>query len=403
MTPFPPVRRPSPRSPAVLRLSAVSLIALLAWGAAPAGGQESADPEAGASAPAERDPRPQPHAYTVLDGRSVPRPLGGAVGEAARGRAIYADPALGGCSACHAAPGLPRAIFVPHVLAERAPTPEPEPELPPALDDPSADGLEPNAEPVAESNSRLAPEIAAPPPARPDPEAQSEETAGDDSADPSGEDPDAVAAAAALLPLPQGPDLAGVAARREIGELRLSVINPRIAREASRMPAYHNVSLAQAALTPALRQPWLSAQEVEDVVAYLATLDGEDASPVADPTRPDGAADAAPENEPSPDGPNPDEPDPDEPDPDARPGEAASPTPAAGPEGAPGGAPPAEAPAPEASDPAVSPEAGDAPAAPETGDASTSPGTGGSPPAGEASGPAAPPEATDASPGDTAN
>ncbi|SFI20799.1 c-type cytochrome [Albimonas pacifica] len=283
--PFSPSRR-SRRSAA--RRSGAALAILAALAAAPAAAQ-AADPAA-AEAPA-RDPRPQAHAYTVVDGRTIPAPLGGATGDAERGRAIYADPALGGCRACHAAPGLPQAPIVPLALADRAPRPEPEVELPPALDDPEAAALE--DEDGSDSDSRLAPETAAPPPERPAPEAVADggegEAAGDEGAgegvdgpDPTGDGSGGLdAAAAALLPLPPGPDLDGVATRLEIGELRLLVINPRIARAGSRMPAYHTISLSQAALTPALRQPWLSAQEIEDVVAYLATLDGSAATGAA--------------------------------------------------------------------------------------------------------------------------
>ena len=261
MPSLPPLRLLRPASPAAFLAAALAALA-----AAPAPGQETPAPA--------RDPRPQAHAYTVLDGRSAPRPLGGATGDAARGREIYADPALGGCQACHAAPGLPRGAFVPAALAQRAPEPEPEPALPPALDDPEAGALDEEGEPGSDSDSRLAPDVAALPPARPEPEAEGTE-ADAASVEPAGDGSGALdVAAAALLPLPQGPDLAGVASRLEVGELRLLVINPRIARAESRMPAYHTISLAQAALTPALRQPWLSAQEVEDVVAYLATLDG---------------------------------------------------------------------------------------------------------------------------------
>jgi sulfur-oxidizing protein SoxX len=83
-----------------------------------------------------------------------------------------------------------------------------------------------------------------------------------------------------------GPDLAGIADRMSTAELRLTVVNPRIANPRTRMPAYHHVSLALAARAPALRQPWLSPRQVEDVVAYLATL-GETPPP---PPGPDAAS-----------------------------------------------------------------------------------------------------------------
>lgn len=43
----------------------------------------------------------EPAAYVVVDGVSIPEPLTGAPGDAARGAAVAADPARGGCLACH--------------------------------------------------------------------------------------------------------------------------------------------------------------------------------------------------------------------------------------------------------------------------------------------------------------
>jgi sulfur-oxidizing protein SoxX len=76
-----------------------------------------------------------------------------------------------------------------------------------------------------------------------------------------------------MLPLPQGPDLAGVAARLTEAELRLILVNPRLRDAASPMPAYHHVDLARARRAPGFRQPWLSPAQLEDVLAYLLTLD----------------------------------------------------------------------------------------------------------------------------------
>ncbi|MDF2232801.1 c-type cytochrome [Albimonas sp. CAU 1670] len=290
MPPLPRLRR----SPL---LHAAGLVAA-ACAAMPAAGQE-----ADAAATVERDPRPRAHAYTVVDGRTVPAPLGAALGDAERGRAIYDDPALGGCRACHAAPGLPRQVFVPLALAGRAAMPELEPEPEATAKDPEAgtDDLDAGTEEdLSSSDSRYAPEAAAPPPLRPDPEAlaaEAEAEAEAEEAETVGDGSGGLApAAAALLPLPQGPDLAGAATRLERGELRLLVINPRIVRPGSRMPAYHNVSFAQAAITPSLRQPWLTAQEVEDVVAYLATLDDPEATePEPAPAEAEGPAEAGAE------------------------------------------------------------------------------------------------------------
>ena len=255
-------------------------------------------PLASLDAQETRDLRPRAWSYTVVDGLSVPQPLGGASGDPARGREIYDDPARGGCSACHAAPGIPLRSYIPLALAERAPPPPPEPEAPPALDDPDAPA-EPDGPPPSQSDSPRAPRAAALPPARPDPDpdpgaAPAEgETPGETLEDPG--------PALALLPLPPGPDLAGLAARLSEGEARLLLINPRVSRIGSRMPAYHNVSLTQAALTPGLRQPWFTAQELEDVLAYLMTLEAE-TPPAAEAPAPQGpeteAAPQAPDAEP---------------------------------------------------------------------------------------------------------
>lgn len=69
-----------------------------------------------------------------------------------------------------------------------------------------------------------------------------------------------------------GPDLRGVASRYSEGELRLRVVNSKIANPESFMPAFYR----NAGLTRVLKK-WrgktiLKAQQVEDVVAYLTTL-----------------------------------------------------------------------------------------------------------------------------------
>ena len=68
------------------------------------------------------------------------------------------------------------------------------------------------------------------------------------------------------------PDLAGVGARLTVPELRQQIIDSRISNPETIMPPYH----ATSGLTR-VGEPWqgatiLTAQEVEDVVAYLATL-----------------------------------------------------------------------------------------------------------------------------------
>lgn len=68
------------------------------------------------------------------------------------------------------------------------------------------------------------------------------------------------------------PDLRGVGARLTEGQLRLRIVDIKRLNPASPMPAYHRTGGLRR-VGPAWRgQPVLSAEEVEDVVAYLATL-----------------------------------------------------------------------------------------------------------------------------------
>ena len=68
------------------------------------------------------------------------------------------------------------------------------------------------------------------------------------------------------------PDLAGVGARWSEGGLRLRLVDGRRLNPATIMPSYHRTDdLTRVA--PALRgRPVLTAGEIEDVVAFLATL-----------------------------------------------------------------------------------------------------------------------------------
>ncbi len=72
-----------------------------------------------------------------------------------------------------------------------------------------------------------------------------------------------------------GPDLRGVAKRYSVAELRLRIVNPKIANAETFMPAfYRNTELTR------VMKKWqgktiLNAQQVEDVVAYLTTLKDE--------------------------------------------------------------------------------------------------------------------------------
>ena len=68
------------------------------------------------------------------------------------------------------------------------------------------------------------------------------------------------------------PNLAGVAARLSEAQLRLRVVDPRRVNPASFMPAFHAAGNPSRIGAAWVGKPILSAQQVEDVVAWLATL-----------------------------------------------------------------------------------------------------------------------------------
>ena len=68
------------------------------------------------------------------------------------------------------------------------------------------------------------------------------------------------------------PDLAGVGSRYDEAQLRLRVVDSRRLNPASVMPAFHAPSKAARVGTNWAGKPILSAQQVEDVVAWLASL-----------------------------------------------------------------------------------------------------------------------------------
>jgi sulfur-oxidizing protein SoxX len=70
------------------------------------------------------------------------------------------------------------------------------------------------------------------------------------------------------------PDLAGAGARWSVGQLRLRVVDAARLNPATIMPPYHRAE-GLTRVAPALRgRPMLDAAQVEDVVAWLASLDG---------------------------------------------------------------------------------------------------------------------------------
>lgn len=69
-----------------------------------------------------------------------------------------------------------------------------------------------------------------------------------------------------------GPSLAGVGRRLSVAQLRLRVADNLTLNRATVMPSYYKVEgLAQVA-APYAGKPILSAREIEDIVAWLATL-----------------------------------------------------------------------------------------------------------------------------------
>lgn len=81
------------------------------------------------------------------------------------------------------------------------------------------------------------------------------------------------------LPIPEqqfhgevGPDLNGVASRLSEGEIRLRVVNPKFANPDTIMPAFYRTEGLNRVWKKFEGKPMLTAEEVEDVVAYLKTL-----------------------------------------------------------------------------------------------------------------------------------
>lgn len=82
-----------------------------------------------------------------------------------------------------------------------------------------------------------------------------------------------------VLPIPEqpfhgmvGPDLKGVAGRMKEGELRLRVVNPKVVNSDTIMPSFYKAEGLHMVLKKFKGKTILSAQEVEDVIAYLMTL-----------------------------------------------------------------------------------------------------------------------------------
>lgn len=87
------------------------------------------------------------------------------------------------------------------------------------------------------------------------------------------------------------PDLAGAGSRWTAGQLRQRIVDARAVNPDSGMPAFHRVTGLEQVGRAWQGRPILDAQQVEDVVAFLATLRSPDGSGSRDGAR--GADDGA--------------------------------------------------------------------------------------------------------------
>jgi L-cysteine S-thiosulfotransferase len=81
------------------------------------------------------------------------------------------------------------------------------------------------------------------------------------------------------MPLPQrefhgtvGPPLDGIGSRATAGVLRLRLVDPKAFNPETIMPAYYKVEGLHRVLDRYSAKPILTAQQIEDVIAYLLTL-----------------------------------------------------------------------------------------------------------------------------------
>ena len=73
-----------------------------------------------------------------------------------------------------------------------------------------------------------------------------------------------------------GPSLVGVASRYEAGQLRMLIVNPKVINEDTMMPAFYKADGFHRVRKAFVGTTMLSAQQVEDIVAYLLTLKEEE-------------------------------------------------------------------------------------------------------------------------------
>ncbi|MFN4277204.1 MAG: sulfur oxidation c-type cytochrome SoxX [Ferrovibrio sp.] len=82
------------------------------------------------------------------------------------------------------------------------------------------------------------------------------------------------------LPIPEvafrignvGPDLTEVGGRLTAAEIRMRIVNPKLLNEETIMPAYYRVTGLNRVDKKAQGKPMLTAEQVEDLVAYLSAL-----------------------------------------------------------------------------------------------------------------------------------
>jgi len=81
------------------------------------------------------------------------------------------------------------------------------------------------------------------------------------------------------MPIPEeaaqgnlGPDLTGIGSRMDEGELRLRLVDPRRINPQTIMPSYYRTQGLTRVDKSLEGQPVLTAQEIEDVLAYLRSL-----------------------------------------------------------------------------------------------------------------------------------
>ncbi|MEM7547365.1 MAG: c-type cytochrome [Pseudomonadota bacterium] len=70
-----------------------------------------------------------------------------------------------------------------------------------------------------------------------------------------------------------GPDLSGIADERSAGQIRLMIVNPAIRDPEIAMPAYYAIGQAGQVPDELVGRTRLTSEEVEDLVAWLSTLD----------------------------------------------------------------------------------------------------------------------------------